>query len=152
MGFELPSLPKSVLLNSALIVAILLGAIIAMVGFWQFVPLLLNETTDEQRPSELEIDFTYMRVVTQGEFWNISGVARNPSNETLNNIKIRIFSDGNIQGYEHTIVTLEGKEQLNFTLYPKIKESALLGDFTAQTVVSVPDTLPAEYMLDIVIK
>lgn len=149
MDFDLPSLPKSVVLNSSLIAAILLGAIIAVLAAWTFMPLFLEDVGDQKQQSELVVDFSYLRVVNPGMDWPINGTASNPSNETLNNIKLRVFSDGNIQGYEQIMPSLAAGEIKNFTLYPKIKTSASLGNFTVQTVVSVPDTFPAEYELDI---
>jgi len=150
MNFELPSLPKGVVINIALITAILLGALIAMVGFWTFLPLFMEPVPEKQAPS-LAVNFSYLRTVSPGMGWNINGTASNPSNESLNNIKVRVFSDGNVEGYELVIPTLAAGKKTEFVLYPKIKPSAALGKFTVQTVVSVPDTFPAEYELNITI-
>ena len=150
MDFELPSLPKGMVLNFALITAILMGALIATVGFWTFLPLFMEPAPAKQSPS-LAVNFSYMRTVSPGTDWNINGTAINPSNGSLNNIKIRVFSDGNVEGYELVIPSLAAGERADFVLYPKIKPSAAMGKFTVQTVVSVPDTFPAEYELNVTI-
>lgn len=148
MDFELLSLPKVVVINSALIAAIGLSALIAMVGFWQLLPAFVEQPINPE-PSALEVNFTYLQTVAPGTDWDINGTAKNPSNASLAGIKVRMFSDGNIQGYEYLIPALGPGESLDFTLKPRIKESAIAGNHTAQLVVTVPDTLPAEYALEI---
>lgn len=148
MAFELPSLPKTVVIHAALISAILLSAVIAIVGFWTFLPLFMD-APNELKAGSLEIDFAYIQTVTPGMNWNINGTAHNPSDEAVEEVKIRVYSDGNIQGYEYFIPVLGTKETVSFVLKPKIKESASLGEYTSQTVVSVPGSFPAEYELRI---
>ena len=148
MNFELPSLPKGVVINSALITAILLGSLIAVIGLWTFLPLFMKAPPKKQA-SSLAVNFSYLRTVAPGMDWNINGTATNPSNKTLANIKIRVFSDGNVEGYELVIPSLAAGEKKPFVLYPKIKPSAAFGNFTVQTVVSVPDEFPSEYELGI---
>ncbi len=148
MDFELPALPKAFVINSALIAAILLGALIAIVGFWTFLPLFMGPVPAKQA-SSLAVNFSYLHIVSPGMAWDINGTATNPSNKTLADIKVRVFSDGNVAGYELAIPTLAAGESKSFTLHPRIKPSAELGNFTVQTVVSVPNTFPAEYELGI---
>jgi hypothetical protein len=150
MDFELPSLPKAVVINSALIAAIGLSALIAMVGFWQLLPAFVDRPAQPGQ-SALEVNFTYLQTIAPGTDWGINGTARNPSNTSLAGIKVRMFSDGNIQGYEYLIPSLGPGESLDFALKPRIKDSAVSGNHTAQLVVTVPDTLPAEYALGITI-
>jgi len=151
MAFELPSMPKHVVINLSLIAAIGLSAIVAVVMLWQFMPLFTSQINEPVGQPKLNLNMTYTRDLTVGMQWTVSGTASNTGNETLRDIIIRIHSDGNMEGTNQTISTIEPGTSVPFTLRPRVKSSAAVGQFTAQLSVSVPDMLPTEYELSVTI-
>ncbi|MCK4327565.1 MAG: hypothetical protein KAW41_03745 [Candidatus Diapherotrites archaeon] len=151
MDFELPSLPKSVVFNSAVLAAIALSAIIAIVLLWQFLPTFLEEEIILNPAGELKANFTYLRAVSPGEEWQVNGTLRNPSAERLNNITIRLVSDSNIEGAEYFIPSIGPKQMEEFVLDARIRAAAFEGEGTAQVAVKVGDEPSKAYEMPILI-
>ena len=151
MAFELPSMPKHVVINLSLIAAIGLAALVAIVMLWQFLPLFTSTINEPVGQPKLNLDITYTHDLTVGMAWTVEGNATNTGNDTLRDVIIRVHSDGNIEGVNKTIPLISAGTSVPFTLTPRVKSSAATGEFTAQLSVRVPETLPTEYELNIVI-
>ena len=152
MAIELPSLPKSIVFNSSMIAAIALSALIALVFLWQFLPVLMDVPVPANITAELKVDFTYQRTVAPGDDWQLNGTAKNPSDETVNNIVVRVLSDSNVQGADYNIPFLEPGATKGFTISTKIRDAAYEGETSAKALVSVGADVPAEYEIPLTIK
>jgi hypothetical protein len=149
---EIPTIPKSFMVNFNMLMIVVIFFVITFVGLATFIPAFLGNETITPSRQQLNVQFTYERVAYVGQPWAVQATVNNPGKQPIDNVTIRIFSDGNVEGDTLELESVLPETTKDYDLRPSIKPAAITGNHSVETFVLIAGEAADQRKLDIEIQ